>query len=391
MSSTTPPERTSRARRPGRRGGALAVAGLVLLASCALAVWSAPAHAAALPDQLLAVGGAPGGSLPDGAVVTAVAAEPGTGRVLALTTSGDVYAVDGEGVALVAQTSGADPVALAAAGRGAGWVVGAGGAVEPFGGAPAMGRLDGPLNARVVGVEPTPGRDGLWLVAGDGGVFGLGAAPFHGSTGHLRLNAPIVDLVATPTGHGYWLVAVDGGVFAFGDARFLGSMGGVKLNGPIVAAAAADTGTGYWMVGADGGVFSFGDAGFRGAAVEAIAGWRRDGRDPRVVGVAPAPSGGYTLAVHMGPPPSPIAHLDPERIATFDALAVCESQSRWDAATGNGYWGGLQFRLGTWRSAGGVGRPDQATREEQIAVADRVQLRDGWGAWPACSRRLGLR
>ncbi|NPD03851.1 DUF348 domain-containing protein [Nocardioides sp. zg-1308] len=75
----------------------------------------------------------------------------------------------------------------------------------------------------------------------------------------------------------------------------------------------------------------------------------------------------------------------------WDALARCESGGNWAINTGNGYYGGLQFSLGTWRAYGGTGYPHQASRETQIAVATR--LRDatgGYGSWPGCSAKLGL-
>ncbi|MGY1854944.1 ubiquitin-like domain-containing protein [Modestobacter sp. SYSU DS0290] len=75
----------------------------------------------------------------------------------------------------------------------------------------------------------------------------------------------------------------------------------------------------------------------------------------------------------------------------WDALAKCEAGGNWAANTGNGYYGGLQFNPGTWRANGGTGMPHQASREEQIAVAERVQASQGWGAWPSCTRKLGLR
>lgn len=79
--------------------------------------------------------------------------------------------------------------------------------------------------------------------------------------------------------------------------------------------------------------------------------------------------------------------------ATWDRLAQCESSGNWSINTGNGYYGGLQFYQPTWESFGGrefASRADLATREQQIAVAERVLARQGWGAWPACSSRLGL-
>jgi LysM repeat protein len=75
----------------------------------------------------------------------------------------------------------------------------------------------------------------------------------------------------------------------------------------------------------------------------------------------------------------------------WDKLARCESGGNWGINTGNGYSGGLQFNAGTWRANGGSGSAHNASRSEQIRVAKRVQQRQGWGAWPACSRKLGLR
>jgi uncharacterized protein YabE (DUF348 family) len=77
--------------------------------------------------------------------------------------------------------------------------------------------------------------------------------------------------------------------------------------------------------------------------------------------------------------------------SVWDALANCEAGGNWAINTGNGYYGGLQFNLGTWRANGGTGMPHQASREEQIAVGQRVQTSQGWGAWPGCARKLGLR
>jgi resuscitation-promoting factor RpfA len=79
---------------------------------------------------------------------------------------------------------------------------------------------------------------------------------------------------------------------------------------------------------------------------------------------------------------------------TWDRLANCESGGRWHLNTGNGYYGGLQFSGPTWRAYGGrkfARNAHRATRAEQIRVAERVRRNQGWGAWPACSSRLGLR
>lgn len=75
---------------------------------------------------------------------------------------------------------------------------------------------------------------------------------------------------------------------------------------------------------------------------------------------------------------------------TWDALAQCESSGNWGINTGNGYAGGLQFSQSTWEAYGGAGSPANASREQQIAVAERVQAGQGWGAWPSCAAQLGL-
>ncbi len=72
----------------------------------------------------------------------------------------------------------------------------------------------------------------------------------------------------------------------------------------------------------------------------------------------------------------------------WDAVAQCESGGNWAINTGNGYYGGLQFSLGTWQANGGAGMPHQASREQQISVAERVLASQGVGAWPSCGGRL---
>jgi len=76
--------------------------------------------------------------------------------------------------------------------------------------------------------------------------------------------------------------------------------------------------------------------------------------------------------------------------STWDALAQCESGGNWSINTGNGFSGGLQFTSSTWSAYGGTGSPENASREQQIAVAERVQASQGWGAWPSCASQLGL-
>ena len=76
--------------------------------------------------------------------------------------------------------------------------------------------------------------------------------------------------------------------------------------------------------------------------------------------------------------------------STWDALAQCESGGNWAINTGNGFSGGLQFTPSTWAAYGGTGSASDASREQQIAVAEQVQAAQGWGAWPSCAAQLGL-
>lgn len=85
----------------------------------------------------------------------------------------------------------------------------------------------------------------------------------------------------------------------------------------------------------------------------------------------------------------PIPHY-----ATWQRLVMCEASGNWHSASNPVYKGGLQFDSGTWARHGGLEyawRADFAAPEEQMLVAERTLNAQGWGAWPACSRRLGLR
>ena len=82
-----------------------------------------------------------------------------------------------------------------------------------------------------------------------------------------------------------------------------------------------------------------------------------------------------------------------ERLAMWESLAQCESNGNWQLNSGNGYYGGLQFHIQTWRGVGGTGYPHQHSKTEQIYRAERL-LQQSWATfsnqWPACSRKLGL-
>ncbi|MGW5396897.1 peptidoglycan DD-metalloendopeptidase family protein [Streptomyces sp. NPDC003952] len=80
-------------------------------------------------------------------------------------------------------------------------------------------------------------------------------------------------------------------------------------------------------------------------------------------------------------------------VGTWDKVAQCESTSDWSIDTGNGYYGGLQFSSGTWAEFGGwqyAPQADQATKAQQIAVAEKVLATQGPGAWPSCGKLAGL-
>ena len=92
-------------------------------------------------------------------------------------------------------------------------------------------------------------------------------------------------------------------------------------------------------------------------------------------------------AVLLGP--ASAAHASS---VNWDAIAQCESSGNWHINTGNGYYGGLQFSASTWKASGGskyASTANQASRAEQIAVAERVLDSQGIGAWPVCGKKAG--
>jgi resuscitation-promoting factor RpfB len=93
------------------------------------------------------------------------------------------------------------------------------------------------------------------------------------------------------------------------------------------------------------------------------------------------------------PPPAPPAATYASTGSVWDAIAACESGGNWSINTGNGYYGGLQFSSSTWLAYGGgayAPTANLASRDQQIAVAERVQAAQGWGAWPVCSVQAGV-
>ena len=96
--------------------------------------------------------------------------------------------------------------------------------------------------------------------------------------------------------------------------------------------------------------------------------------------------GGFVAALMASSPGVASAATTPN----WDAIAQCESGGNWQANTGNGEYGGLQFKPATWARYGGYGNPAAATREQQIAVANRVFAEEGVEPWPKCGAQSGL-
>ena len=92
--------------------------------------------------------------------------------------------------------------------------------------------------------------------------------------------------------------------------------------------------------------------------------------------------------MQLTPPPAPPTTTPPlpPHYHSWLRIAECESNGRWDINTGNGYYGGLQFSLTSWRGVGWSGYPHQHSMIEQMWAAERLLDLQGWGAWPHCSR-----
>lgn len=101
---------------------------------------------------------------------------------------------------------------------------------------------------------------------------------------------------------------------------------------------------------------------------------------PRVESSAASRGGDRTTSTQSSAPSDSV----------WTSLAACESGGNWAANTGNGYYGGLQFSLSSWQAVGGSGYPHEASAATQIAMGQRLQAVQGWGAWPGCAAKLGL-
>jgi hypothetical protein len=233
---------------------------------------------------------------------------------------------------------------------------------------PQGGRCD-------IGAYEVPAQ-GLWLTAGDGGLFHFAAGHYYGSAVGLPLKGPIVAIAATPDHGGYWLAGSDGGVFTYGDAKFRGSIARLPLASAIVGIASTADGLGYWLVSSDGQVFPFGDAVYHGSEDYDIYHYK-------VVGIAAtADGGGYWLVTSGG-------HV----LAFGDAVSYGDASSMSLSAPivgmavtpdGHGYWlvaadGGV-FDFGDAKYFGSLGGTTL-----NAPITSIVPTSDGYGYWLVAS------
>jgi resuscitation-promoting factor RpfA len=108
-----------------------------------------------------------------------------------------------------------------------------------------------------------------------------------------------------------------------------------------------------------------------------------------VRGIAKVALAGAIVGAPMAIAAAPAQAAQPAHSVNWDAIAQCESGGNWNINTGNGYQGGLQFSQSTWKAYGGTGSASSASRDQQIAVAERVAAGQGMGAWPVCSKKAG--
>ncbi|MFE5769757.1 transglycosylase family protein [Streptomyces sp. NPDC056485] len=109
---------------------------------------------------------------------------------------------------------------------------------------------------------------------------------------------------------------------------------------------------------------------------------RRAGKAARIVTLA------GVAGVAVAAPLMAAGSASAATASQWDAVAQCESGGNWSINTGNGYYGGLQFLPSTWRAYGGHGMPNEASKSQQIAIAEKVLKSQGKGAWPVCGKGL---
>ncbi|MFF3932413.1 transglycosylase family protein [Streptomyces hirsutus] len=112
---------------------------------------------------------------------------------------------------------------------------------------------------------------------------------------------------------------------------------------------------------------------------------RRPSKATRVIAVA-----GVTGAA-VAAPLMAAGNASAATASEWETVAQCESGGNWSINTGNGYYGGLQFSASTWAGYGGTayaGTADQASKAQQIEIAEKVLAGQGKGAWPVCGKGL---
>ncbi len=113
---------------------------------------------------------------------------------------------------------------------------------------------------------------------------------------------------------------------------------------------------------------------------------RRPSKAARAIAVV-----GVTGAAAVAAPLMAAGSASAATASEWDAVAQCESGGNWSINTGNGYYGGLQFSASTWAAYGGTAyaaTADQASKAQQIEIAEKVLASQGKGAWPVCGKGL---
>ncbi len=281
------------------------------------------------------------------------------------------------------------------------WLLAETGAVYTYGDAQYFGGVESSPEDenKFVSLVPTRSGQGYLLVDNKGNVVVFGDGENFGRAGILQEGEEIVDAVLSYDGEGYLMVSQFGSVFVFGNTRFHGAAHPGMLSAPATAISPTSDGEGYWILAQDGGVFTFGDANFFGSAVP-------DGEKLPSIDIAIYGNGeGYWIAKGKsnevtqvkntdGPAPVRVAGERVERAGddVWAALRNCEAGGNYATNTGNGYYGAYQFHKRTWDSMNtGYEWPHEAPPEVQDDAARRLQERSGWGQWPACSRKIGVR
>lgn len=312
------------------------------------------------------------------------------------------------------------------------WLLTAAGDVVTAGDAVDHGnRFDTSL-PRAVDLAPTTTGRGYWIVDEDGAVSAIGdAVEAVPATAAPPTTAAVTDIATTPTGEGYWLTTRRGAVFTAGDAAFHGDAALEAAGQHVVGLAPSDSGDGYALLASTGEVWTFGDATqgptefdrehvlpeldaarqaqdfvyfdgvsrhleaerlrleeeARQRAVAEEAARQEEARQEEARQRAAAEEAARREEADRQATREAAAPSGSSSGVNWDAIAACESGGNWSINTGNGYYGGLQFSLASWRGVGGSGYPHEASRGTQIALAERLARQGGVMAhWPHCGR-----